>query len=57
MTTLPESAREELRKAAQTSTDKWQKVWGDAWRRTVRTLLARGEWPMDVPVPDIRMMN
>lgn len=31
-----------------------QKVWGDAWRRTVRTLLARGKWPMDVPVPDIR---
>lgn len=34
-----------------------QQIWGDAWRRTVRTLLARGEWPMDVPVPDIRQFN
>lgn len=34
--------------------EKREQVWGDAWRRTVRTLLARGEWPMDVPVPDIR---
>lgn len=32
-------------------------VWGDAWRKTVRTLLNEGMWPKNVPVPDIRLMN
>jgi hypothetical protein len=32
-------------------------VWGDAWRKTVRTLLSEGMWPKNVPVPDIRRMN
>lgn len=32
-------------------------VWSDAWRKTVRLLLADGMWPKDVPVPDIRLMH
>ena len=29
-------------------------IWWRAHVKTIRLLLARGEWPMDVPVPDIR---
>lgn len=32
-------------------------VWGDAWRKTVRTLLSEGMWPKNVPAPDIRLMH
>jgi hypothetical protein len=30
------------------------KVWADAHVKTVRELVRRGLWPLDVPVPDIR---
>ena len=32
-------------------------LWSNAHRKTVRELLNRGFWPLDVQVPDIRVMN
>jgi hypothetical protein len=32
-------------------------LWTTAWRNTVRALIQRGEWPADVPVPDIRSFH
>lgn len=32
-------------------------LWTEAHRKTVRLLLARGLWPMNVPVPDIRSFH
>lgn len=32
-------------------------LWTTAWRNTVRALVQRGEWPSDVPVPDIRLFH
>lgn len=32
-------------------------LWSNAHRKTVRELLKRGFWPLDVQVPDIRVMN
>jgi hypothetical protein len=32
-------------------------LWTTAWRKTVRALVQRGEWPADVPVPDIRLFH
>lgn len=32
-------------------------MWCDAHRKTVRTLVQRGLWPLDVPIPDTRRMN
>ena len=32
-------------------------IWGNAWRRTVKELVRRGEWPMSVEIPDTRLMN
>lgn len=32
-------------------------LWTNAWRKTVRELLKQGLWPVNVPVPDIRVMN
>jgi len=29
-------------------------LWGDAWRKTVKTLVSGGLWPLDVEIPDIR---
>ena len=29
-------------------------LWTTAWRQTVVELVSRGEWPQDVPIPDIR---
>lgn len=29
----------------------------NAWRKTVNELVKRGIWPMDVQIPDIRVMN
>lgn len=26
-------------------------IWGNAWRRTVKELVRRGEWPMSVEIP------
>lgn len=39
------------------SREQRQDLWGNAWRRTVRTLVSNGEWPQDVAIPDIRVMN
>lgn len=41
------------------SLNKSEKVemWDAAHRNTVRELLKRGLWPLDVPVPDVRVMN
>ena len=32
-------------------------MWGEAHIKTVRELVRRGLWPMDVTIPDIRVMN
>ncbi len=32
-------------------------MWTQAHKRTVRLLVSRGEWPMDVPIPDIRVLG
>lgn len=32
-------------------------LWTNAWRRTVRELLRRGLWPIEIPIPDIRSFN
>ena len=32
-------------------------IWDAAHRNTVRELVKRGLWPLDVPVPDVRVMN
>jgi len=32
-------------------------MWDAAHRNTVRTLVQRGLWPLNVPIPDIRQMN
>lgn len=32
-------------------------MWDAAHRNTVRELVKRGLWPMDVPLPDVRVMN
>ena len=32
-------------------------LWGEAHIKTVRELVKRGLWPMDVTIPDIRVMN
>jgi hypothetical protein len=34
-----------------------RQVWWDAHVKTVRELLKRGLWPLDVPVPDIRSFD
>ena len=34
-----------------------QELWGNAWRRTVKTLVTAGNWPANVEIPDIRFMN
>lgn len=48
---------QDLDQGSRMTKDERVTMWTIAHRRTVRTLLARGEWPMDVPVPDIRMMH
>lgn len=35
------------------SQEERDRIWWDAHVKTVRTLLARGLWPADVPVPDL----
>lgn len=32
-------------------------MWDEAHRKTVRELVQRGLWPLDVPIPDTRRMN
>ena len=32
-------------------------LWHDAWVKTVRALVSGGDWPMNVPIPDIRVFN
>jgi hypothetical protein len=29
----------------------------NAWRNTVRALLANGLWPVEIAIPDIRVMH
>lgn len=32
-------------------------LWSSAWRKTVAALLREGLWPMEIPIPDTRIMN
>lgn len=47
----------ELDQGSRLSQDERVTLWTNAWRKTVRELLKRGTWPLNVPVPDIRRMN
>lgn len=47
----------ELDQGSRLTQDERVALWTNAWRKTVRELLKRGLWPLDVPVPDIRRMN
>lgn len=39
------------------SKEERETLWSNAHRKTVREMLMRGLWPLDVEVPDIRVMN
>lgn len=39
------------------SKDERLTLWTRAHHKTVRELLAQGLWPMDVPVPDLRVFH
>ena len=46
-----------LDQGAQLSRAERDAMWTEAHRKTVRLLLARGLWPMAVPIPDIRSFH
>ena len=46
-----------LDQGAHLSRDERVELWTAAHRKTVRLLLARGLWPMAVPVPDLRTFH
>ncbi len=46
-----------LDQGAQLSRNEREAMWTEAHRKTVRLLLARGLWPMAVPIPDIRSFH
>ena len=39
------------------SRDQRETMHTTAWRKTVRELHRRGLWPLDVPMPDVRVMQ
>lgn len=47
----------ELDQGHRLTRDERQAMWTNAWRATVRELVKRGTWPMNVPVPDIQIFN
>lgn len=47
----------ELDQGSRLTQEERVEMWTNAWRKTVRELLKRGMWPLDVAVPDIRQMN
>lgn len=47
----------ELDQGHRLSKDERQAMWAAAWRATVRELVKRGTWPMEIEIPDIRVMN
>lgn len=47
----------ELDQGSRLSRDERVEMWMTAHRKTVRLLLARGLWPADVPVPDLRVFH
>lgn len=47
----------ELDQGHRMTRDERQAMWTNAWRATVRELLKRGTWPMDIEIPDVRVMN
>lgn len=47
----------ELDQGAALTRDQRAGMWDEAHRNTVRTLVQRGLWPMNIEIPDIRVMN
>jgi hypothetical protein len=32
-------------------------MWDAAWRKTVKALVSNGDWPINIPIPDIRVFH
>ena len=47
----------EIDQGSRLTQDERVALWTAAWRKTVRELLRRGTWPLDIEIPDIRSMN
>jgi len=47
----------DLDQGAQMTREQRAGMWDNAHRNTVKTLVKRGLWPLDVEIPDIRSMN
>lgn len=47
----------ELDQGSRLTQDERIEMWTNAWRKTVRELVKRGTWPLDIEIPDIRRMN
>lgn len=47
----------ELDQGKNLSKSEREAMWDAAHRKTVKELLRRGLWPMDVPLPDTRVFN
>ncbi len=47
----------EIDQGSKLSQDERVTLWTNAWRRTVRELVKRGTWPLEIEIPDIRSMN
>lgn len=47
----------EIDQGSRLSQDERVILWTAAWRKTVRELVKRGTWPLDIEIPDIRSMT
>lgn len=47
----------EVDQGSRLSHDERAAIWDKAHDRTVRELLGRGLWPLDVPIPDLRRFH
>jgi hypothetical protein len=46
-----------LDQGSKLSTAERQQMWWTAHQKTIRAILASGDWPLDVPVPDLRSFD
>lgn len=54
---LCHSCHYEIDQGSSLSRDERTKLWEQAQAKTVRELLSRGLWPMNVPIPDTRRFD
>jgi hypothetical protein len=47
----------ELDQGSRLNRDERQALWAGAHAKTVRELVSRGLWPLDVPIPDLRSFD